>query len=132
MSQAGETFFTVIGCMDGRCQDVVSEFGRQIFGAKYSDTITEPGIVGLLTNNPSKELLAGLKQKIMISIEKHHSQGIIIDGHADCAGDPVDDQLQKKQIKQSISLIRQLINTPIPVKGVFLKRTDSGWISEEV
>ncbi len=43
MSMPGETFFTSIGCMDGRVQGPVAEFGREKFGGQFADAITEPG-----------------------------------------------------------------------------------------
>lgn len=135
MSQQGETFFTVLGCMDGRCQKVVADYGKQQFGTQYGDTITEAGLVGLLANNPSPQLLESLKKKIMISLEKHGSKGIVIDGHAECAGNPVDDEKHKDDIRSSIQFIKSLTNSSVPVVGVFVKRSvseGSAWEVEEV
>ena len=53
-----------------------------------AEIITEAGIVGILANNPSPEFLALLKSKLDISIDKHHSQGILVNGHQECAGNP--------------------------------------------
>jgi len=119
---ADETFFTVIGCMDGRCVDPIKEFGKKEFAAQYADTITEPGIVGILSSEPSADFIANLKNKIEISLNKHKSKGIIIDGHAECAGDPVSDDEQKKQINGSVKFIRNLINDRVPVVGIFIHR----------
>ncbi len=133
MSQAGETFFTVMGCMDGRCQQKVAEYGRQKFGATYPDTITEAGLVGLLAHNPSNELLDSLKKKIMISLGKHHSKGIVIDGHAECAGNPVSDEQHKDDVRASVALIQSMIGASVPVLGVFVKRgADNQWVVEDV
>jgi len=133
MSQGGETFFTVVGCMDGRCQEVVSKFGHELFGGKYPDTITGPGIVGTLFENPTPKFLEDLKNKLLISIEKHHSQGIIVDGHAECAGDPVDDTTHKEHVKKAVAIINDLINNEVPVAGVFVKRNSQNeWEIEEV
>ncbi len=46
MSQTDETFFTVVGCMDGRVQSVMAQFGSKKFNADFPDTITDAGIVG--------------------------------------------------------------------------------------
>ncbi len=119
---ASETFFTVIGCMDGRCVEPVEAFGKQEFNAEYADTITEPGIVGILSSKPSKTFLNNLKNKILISLYKHNSKGIVIDGHAECAGDPVADDVQKVQIKQSVQIISELIENAVPVVGIFVHR----------
>lgn len=132
MSYVGETFFTVVGCMDGRVQDVMALFGQEKFDAIYPDTITEAGIVGLISNNPSQEFLDGLKFKLMVSIEKHRSKGILVDGHAECAGNPVSDEQHIEDIKKSVEAIKSLIENRIPVVGVFVKRIEQGWGAEEV
>jgi len=134
MSQAGETFFTTVGCMDGRVQDVVAAFGRQKFGAKYSDTITEAGLVGKL---PLKEqgLLDTITFKVVaVSIGKHHSVGVIVHGHAECAGNPVSDAQQKEDIRNSVAVIKSLVGD-VPVVGVFIHRSEadtSEWVAEEI
>lgn len=135
MSQQGETFFTVLGCMDGRCQKVVADYGKQKFGALFPDTITEAGLVGLLAHNPSPQLLEALKKKIMISLEKHGSKGIVVDGHAECAGNPVDDEKHKDDIRASVAAVKSIISSSVPVVGVFVSRSAADktvWQIEEV
>ncbi|OGH17245.1 MAG: hypothetical protein A3C30_01410 [Candidatus Levybacteria bacterium RIFCSPHIGHO2_02_FULL_40_18] len=132
MSGANETFFTVVGCMDGRVQKAISEFGRTKFGAEYPDTITEAGIAGIIANNPDPKFVENLKTKLLVSIEKHHSKGIVVDGHQECAGNPVDDERHKEDIRRSIEFIRNLIENKIPIIGVFVVRNDESWQAEEV
>lgn len=135
MSQVGEIFFTAVGCMDGRVQEVGAEFGRKKFGAEFPDTITEAGLVGQLSNNPPQNLLDSIKQKLLISLEKHHSKGIVVHGHQECAGNPVDDERHKDDIRKSIEVIKSLVNSSVPVVGVFVKRSSqdpSKWKIEEV
>lgn len=126
MSQAGETFFTSVGCMDGRVQVPVLNFGRQKFGALFADTITEAGLVGLLVKDSADQnLLDSIKNKINISLEKHHSQGIVVHGHQECAGNPVEDEKHKEDIRKSVEVIKFLITSEVPVIGVFVKRSSS-------
>ena len=132
MSGANETFFTVVGCMDGRVQKAISEFGRTKFGAEYPETITEAGIAGIIANNPDPKFVENLKTKLLVSIEKHHSKGIVVDGHQECAGNPVDDERHKEDIRRSIEFIRNLIENKIPIIGVFVVRNDESWQAEEV
>ena len=135
MSKANETFFTTVGCMDGRVHEVVGDFGRKKFGAEYPDTITEAGLVGKLANNPEQSLLKSIKQKLLISLEKHHSKGIIVHGHQECAAsDAVDDDKHKDDIRKSVQVVQSLINS-VPVVGAFVKRSSresSKWEIEEV
>ena len=142
MSQAGESFFTSVGCMDGRVQEPVLVFGQKKFGAKYADTITEAGLVGLVSKeNVDRSLLDSLKKKILISLEKHHSKGIIVHGHAECAGNPVEDEQHKKDVLKAVKIIGTLIQNDLQIFPVFVTRSvhsvnlgqaGSGWIAEEL
>lgn len=137
MSQAGETFFTSVGCMDGRVQEPVLAFGRKIFGVKYADMITEAGLVGLLSRGVNtipplgwKEFVNSLKSKILISLEKHHSKGIVIHGHEDCAGNPVSDSQHKKDVLKAAKTIGKLIQKDTQIIPVFVKRQGVEWVVE--
>lgn len=141
MSQVGESFFTSVGCMDGRAQEPVLAFGQKKFDAKYADTITEAGLVGLLAQNADSKLLKSLKSKILISLEKHHSKGIIVHGHEDCTGNPVSDEQHKKDVLKAAETIATLIQKNIQIVPVFVTRSadstsslraSSGWIVEEI
>lgn len=133
-----ETFFTTIGCMDGRCQEAVTLYGQDRFGVQYPDTITEAGLVGLLAKeNPDQTLLNSLKNKIDISLKHHHSKEILIFGHEDCAGNPVDDAKHREDILASVLVIRRLINDPsVSVVPLFVARSLdndlSDWTAEEI
>ncbi len=133
MSKTGETFFTSVGCMDGRVQEPVLVFGQQKFDVEYADTITEAGLVGLLAKeNVNQVLLDSLKKKILISLEKHHSKGLIIHGHAECAGNPVADELHKKDILKAVKTIGALIQNNTQIIPVFVSRNSKAWIVEEL
>lgn len=123
MSHVDETFFTRVGCMDGRVQTPVRIFGQKKIGAEYPDTITEAGKVGILAHNPSPDFLAGLKAKLDVSIDKHHSKGILVHGHQECAGNPVDDKIHREDVRKSVEVVKQLTNNKVPVIGVFVKRS---------
>lgn len=122
--------------MDGRCHEPILAFGQNKFGAKYADTITEAGLVGLLTkNNIDQALLNSIKKKTLLSLEKHHSKGIVVHGHEACAGNPIDDEKHKDDIRKSVRVIKSLVNFPVSVVGVFVKRSSqesSKWEAEEV
>jgi len=132
MSDLGETFFTSIGCMDGRVQAPIAEYGQKKYGVLYPDTITEAGLVGLLANNPLQELLDAIKKKVLISVEKHHSKGIIVHGHQNCAGNPIEDELHKEQTIEAAKVIRDFVSEDLEVKPVFVVKTESGWTVEEI
>lgn len=129
MSKPNETFFTVVGCMDGRVQRVMEEYGQQNFKAKYPDTITGPGIVALISKGLTKEQSDELKKKLLISLNLHKSVGVIVNGHAECAGNPVDDSIHKEDVKKSVDYIKRMIGNKVPVVGLFVKRA---WVAESV
>ena len=134
MSHTGETFFTSVGCMDGRVQEPISLYGQKKFGVKYADTITEAGLVGLLAEDDvNQTLLDSIKNKILISLEKHHSKGIVVEGHQECAGNPVKDDMHKKDVLKAVKTIGALVQRDIPIVPVFVTRSaNSGWIVEEL
>jgi hypothetical protein len=134
MSHAGDTFFTSIGCMDGRVHQVITVYGQNKFDAKYADTITEAGIVGQLAKKDADpKLLEAVKNKILISLSKHLSKGIVVHGHVECAGNPVEDNLHKEQTKQAALAIKSMVGAmPIEVIPVFVVRDGEGWKVEEI
>ncbi|OGH18310.1 MAG: hypothetical protein A3F31_04295 [Candidatus Levybacteria bacterium RIFCSPHIGHO2_12_FULL_38_12] len=135
MSQTGETFFTIVGCMDGRVQEPVAKFGREKFQTIFPDTITEAGLVGILSKETiDKAFLSLLRFKIAdVSLGKHSSKGVIVFGHEDCAGNPVDEKTHKQNVLKSTEVIRLLTHNSVPVIPVFVKRDGSGnWIVEEL
>lgn len=128
MSDANETFFTSVGCMDGRVQEVVAKFGRSKFGVMFADTITEAGLVGKLSKDEiDPSLNESLRFKIVdVSMGKHHSKGIIAHGHQECAGNPVDDETHKKDIIKAADFIRSIAPN-IEVIPVFVIRNNGSW-----
>lgn len=132
MSLSSDTFFTSVGCMDGRVQKPIADFGQKRFGAKHPDTITEAGLVGLLSkDHPDKYLMDSLKNKINISLEIHKSKNIVVSGHEDCAGNPVDEAQHKKDVLKTAELIR-LMFSKISITPVYVKRIKEDWVVKEL
>lgn len=131
MSDLNETFFTSIGCMDGRVQSPVANYGKQRYQVLFPDTITEAGLVGILANNPSPEFLESLKKKILISVEKHHSKGIIVHGHQECAGNPVEDNIHKENVINAVKIISLMVSG-VEVRPVFVVKENNNWIVQEL
>lgn len=133
MSNPGETFFTSVGCMDGRVQAPIEEYGQKRYSAKFPDTITEAGIVGLLgQDNIDPSLLESVKKKVLISVEKHHSKGIIVHGHEECAGNPVENEKHKKETIKAAEKIKSFVPSDLEVKAVFAERENDSWIVKEL
>lgn len=122
MSHQGQTFFTYLGCMDGRTKDAAVDFGRKKFSVMYADTITEAGIDKLLANiGEGSEIYNSIKNKIEISLDKHGSLGIIIEGHQDCAGNPVEKDKHLNDIKLSVEKVKSMFsNRELKIIGIFI------------
>ena len=100
-------FVAVINCMDGRVQLPVNSWLKHKFNADYVDTITEPGPVKIIAEANDSSAVASIKKKLEISLSKHHASAIAIAAHADCAGNPVADEIQLEQLRRAVEIIKQ-------------------------
>ena len=134
MSRVGETFFTSVGCMDGRVQDPVAQYGKARYGVKFADAITEAGLVGqILKKDADPKLLEAVKNKILISLTKHLSKGIVVHGHQECAGNPVADEQHKEETREAARIIRAMLGAmDLEVKPIFIIRNGDDWVVEEL
>lgn len=108
--------------MDGRVQKAVAEYGQKVFGAEFPDTVTEAGLDGILSKPLDENFRKGYLSKLLISLDKHGSRGIVFHGHEDCAGNPVDEDQHKEDIKKSIETLHELLKgKDIQIKGVYVK-----------
>ncbi len=115
------TFFTSIGCMDGRVQKIIAEFGQKKFDAEYPDTITDAGLVGKLSRTKKgDDFYESIKSKLLISLEKHNSKGIVVHGHAECAGNPVDEKQHVLDIKKTADVLSKMVGNKIEIIPVFV------------
>ena len=99
------SFCTVVNCMDGRVQDCVNEFMKERFGADFVDVITEAGPVRILSGRNDEQLVDSILKRVDISVKKHGSKGVAIVAHYDCTGNPVCEEIQNKQLRQSVEYI---------------------------
>ena len=98
-------FVTAINCMDGRVQLPAIEWLKNKYNAEYIDMITEPGPIKTLDEDKNSCLVESIKNRIDVSVNKHLSRVIAIIGHYDCAGNPVEKEIQIKQIENSIKKV---------------------------
>ena len=98
-------FGTAINCMDGRVQLPVINWVKGQFHVDYVDMITEPG--------PDKALVAGQREQLesirtraLISVKAHGSSIIVVAGHYDCAGNPVEPEQHQSQLRDAIRVVR--------------------------
>ena len=121
-----DKFATVLICMDGRIQRKVNDYLQTVFGAKNLDTITTAGTVRHLSEET--EQTSRLLENLAVSTGLHGSTQIAIVAHHDCAGNPVADKIQRRQVSAAMARIKET-NPETEVIGLFL---DSNWIIEKI
>jgi len=122
------SFVTAINCMDGRTQVPVFEYLQKRFEATYVDTITEAGPVAILAANPYSDRGRSILRRVDISAYKHHSNGIAIVAHDDCAGNPTEKTTQLQQLAAAVKFIAQQYAS-FEVIGLWL---GTDWIVQEL
>lgn len=96
----GEKRAIGLNCMDGRVQIPVIEWAKANLQVDHVDIITEPGMDGFLFDRENS--IEDIKRKINISIKKNNAEIIIVVGHHDCKGNPVDELLHKEHIRLAV------------------------------
>ena len=125
------SFCTAINCMDGRVQLPVAAFLKERFNVEYVDMITEAGPNRLLGKQTSFSLLESVFDRLRISVEHHHSVGIAVVGHYDCAGNPAEKEEQNAQTIAAAKYIRKRCTRyrDIPIIGLWVDET---WSVSEI
>jgi hypothetical protein len=114
-------FGTAINCMDGRVQLPVINWMKEQFHLDYVDMITEPGPDKIMASGEG-QLLDSIKSRVQISSKAHGSRIIVMAGHDDCAGNPVEKEQHLAQIRQSVQTIRSW-NLPFEkIIGVWINK----------
>jgi hypothetical protein len=114
-------FGTAINCMDGRAQLPLINWMKDKYHLDYVDMITEPGPDGIMAKKTSA--IESIKSRILVSINAHGSNLIVIAGHYDCAGNPVSPQEHQKHIREAIKLARSWKLPVTEITGVWLNES---------
>jgi hypothetical protein len=121
-------FCTSIHCMDGRIQEALIRYLKAKTGAKYVDSITEPGPCGIVAQGDDETLIGTIRKRIEISLNHHGSKFIAISGHHDCAGNPVAKDVQLVQLAAA----KVFLETEYPGVEVVKLWVDENWRVEEL
>ncbi len=128
MGMAGiDTFCTIINCIDGRVQLPVNSYARIRFLVDHVDTITAPGPVRLFEEPDSAERRSILDQ-LKLSVTAHGSSSVAVVAHHDCAGNPVEDEVQKRQVREAAAFLA----ARFPRLDVLALWVNRFWYCEEV
>lgn len=112
--------------MDGRGQRKLADYLTTSLGVRYLDTITTAGLIRHIATetDQTETLLANVE----ISMSAHGSSQIAVTAHHDCAGNPVPDKKQKKQVATAMARLRGRY-PDAEVVGLWLNHM---WIVERV
>jgi len=114
-------FATAINCMDGRVQLPVINWLKDNLSVDYVDMITEPGPERILAEG-NAAAQDSIKSRVLISVNKHGSDTILVAAHHDCAGNPVTRAQHETHIRQSVI---RVASWKLPVKRIL-----GAWVGE--
>jgi hypothetical protein len=117
------SFCTAVNCMDGRVQRPVIDYLCAFFKTDHVDMITEPAPVRVLASDPKSEQSASIYHRIDLSIEVHHSNGIAVVAHHDCARNPTSKERQLQDLRKSAAGLRSRY-PDVPVVALWI---DDEW-----
>lgn len=102
-----KTFASAVNCMDGRVQEPVIQFLKSNYQVDFVDMITESGPDRIMAEETEKLKVNAIRQRLDFSLKNHGSRVILVAGHADCAGNPVDRDTHIAQILNASATIRK-------------------------
>ena len=112
-------FCTAINCMDGRVQVPVIRYLQDRFDAHYVDVVSEAGPNRILAENSNTAAVKSIERRVAISVQHHHSVGIAVVGHHDCAGNPSSAVEQRRHTAAAVLSIRRMFSH-VPVIGLWV------------
>lgn len=112
-------FCTAINCMDGRVQIPVIKYLQERFAADFVDVISEPGPNRILAEGSDTNAVESILRRAELSVERHHSTGIAIAGHDDCAGNPASPSEQNRHTTAAVLRLRSRF-PQVPVIGLWV------------
>lgn len=114
--------------MDGRVQEPVIAWMKHEHGVQYVDSITEPGPILILAEGRELETVESMRRRTDISVNKHGSHNVAVVSHYDCAGNPVDKDVQMVQLRAAIDKVRSW-GFAVDVQGLWV---DENWKTHPV
>ena len=94
---------TVINCIDGRVQGVVTDFLRKRWNVEYVDVITEVAPERVLAERTDSRVVARLRSHVLNSLKQQHSPRLALAAHNDCESNPVPEDVQRGHLEAAIA-----------------------------
>jgi len=121
-------FGTAINCMDGRTQLPVTGWMQARYDLDYVDMITEPGPDKMLSQG-RPEQVESIRSRVLISVNAHGSQTVLVAAHHDCAGNPV---TKEEHIRMVMDCLKVLRSWDLPVKDIIGVWINDCWAVEPI
>ncbi|HUF95009.1 MAG TPA: carbonic anhydrase [Acidimicrobiia bacterium] len=99
-------FAVALSCIDGRIQRPVNDFLLKEFDVSYLDTVTRAGMVKYLTSSYDPSTTSVVTD-LDSSIRAHGPTQLALVAHHDCAGNPIADQDQHRQLRDGVAHFRR-------------------------
>lgn len=110
------SFASAITCIDGRVLQPLVDFTRERFAVDAVDVVTEPGADATVP-----ALVDDLVRRLAPSLEKHGSTAVVLAGHEDCAGNPVDEATHRQHLGTSARILSETLGEGIEVLTVYVR-----------
>ena len=110
------TFASAITCIDGRVLPPLIDFARARYGVDAVDVVTEPGVDATVP-----DLIEDLTRRLAPSIDKHGSHDVVLAGHEDCAGNPVDEATHRRHLATSARALSSALGDAVDVLAVYVR-----------
>lgn len=122
------SFCTAVNCLDGRTQLPLIRHLQEELDVLYVDMITEAGPVRALRAGGDPAVRESILERVDISCTAHGSQKIAVAAHADCAGNPVADREQQRQLREAVDFLAERC-PGMSVLGLWI---DAAWTVREI
>jgi predicted metal-dependent phosphotriesterase family hydrolase len=99
-------FAVALSCIDGRIQRPVNDFLLETFDVAYLDTITRAGMVKYLTSSYDPAT-ASIVVDLESAIRAHSPMKLALVAHHECAGNPIADEDQQRQLRDGVAHFRR-------------------------
>lgn len=95
---------------------------------EHVDLVTEAGVVKILAHDPESLEAYSIYKRIDFAIKAHNSSGIATVAYHDCAGNPVSEEQQIKQLQDGL----EILAARYPVLETLALWIDERWDVHEI
>ncbi len=93
----------VINCIDGRVQEVVTDYLCKRWHVEYVDVITEAAPARVLAERTDGQVVSHLRSSVLGSLRQQASPRLALAAHSDCESDPVPEAVQREHLNAAVA-----------------------------